>query len=544
LANKIFNTVSKFIKEYLQKKASLIDHSAITKDIHLEVEISAGYFLILSLANLIALTGLITNSIPVIIGAMLISPLMGPILSSGFAFITGDNFVWKKSLKKISLSVALTIIIAVIATYISPLKDVTNEIMSRTRPNLYDLIIAFLSGTAGAIAICTKKNYLTIVPGVAIATAVIPPLSVAGFGLGIGKFNIFAGGFFLFFTNFVAIIISTCIVFYLYGFKPAAMTEQDISQLRKRVAALAILLFIISIPLVYTLYHSISEVKLRNNVKTALKKAINKERQSEVFKFDYSKEKDGILSINAVINTTSYMKESEIETIEKNIRTSLNSKVKLYLEQIKVQPGGLKEEVGLLPKPAVTQQKSVSDIIRSSRENVITVVRQSSEKIEKIIAPSTISDFSVAFNNRIVGVSIKLQIRRDSRLSGEETEWLKKMFAADLNLPVDLSVETLPFVPLLAFEKGETSLTDEIKKALIPVKDAYMKVNSIFIKIEAYPESSLSYQKRMKVAEQRINNITTVLTHEYKIPESQIKTVTVKKAVKKPAVKIIISTAG
>jgi uncharacterized hydrophobic protein (TIGR00271 family) len=544
LANKIFNTVSKFIREYLRKKASLIDHSAIINDIHLEVEISAGYFLILSLANLIALTGLITNSIPVIIGAMLISPLMGPILSSGFAFITGDNFVWKKSLKKISLSVALTIIIAVIATYLSPLKDVTNEIMSRTRPNLYDLVIAFLSGTAGAIAICTKKNYLTIVPGVAIATAVIPPLSVTGFGLGIGNYSIFAGGLFLFFTNFVAIIISTCIVFYLYGFKPAATSEQDISQLKKRAAALALLLFIISIPLVYTLYHSIAEVKLRNNIQTALKKAVNKERQSEVSKFNYFKEKNGEISINAVVNTTSYMKESEIETIEKNIKTSLNREVKLYLEQIKVQPGGLKEEVGLMPNPAITQPKSVSDIIRSSRENAITVVKQSSEKIEKIIAPSTVSDFSLAFNDKNVGVSIKLNIRKDTPLSREEIEWLKKMFADDLNLPVDLSVETLPFVPLLAFEKGETFLTDEMKKALIPVKDAYTKVNSISVKVESYPESSLSYQKRMKVAKQRIDNITTVLTQEFKIPESHIRTVTMKKAVKKPAVKIIISPSG
>ena len=87
-------------------------------------------------------------------------------------------------------------------------------------------------------------------------------------------------------------------------------------------------------------------------------------------------------------------------------------------------------------------------------------------------------------------------------------------------------------------------LTDEMKKALIPIKDAYMKVNSISIKVEAYPESSLIYQKRMKIAEQRINNITIVLTQEFKIPESHIRTVTMKKAVKKPAVKIIISTAG
>ncbi len=263
------------IDSWIQKKASFINHQEVIKDIYFEVEISVGYFLILSIANLIALGGLLLNSAPVIIGAMLISPLMGPILNVGFAFITGDKFVWEKSIKKIAISVALTLIVAAIATYLSPLKDVTNEIISRTRPNLYDLGISFLAGCAGAAAICTKKSYLTIVPGVAIATAVIPPLSVAGFGIGTGNFNILSGGIFLFFTNFVAIILSTCIVFYLFGFRPSTTTE-EVSQLKKRIIFLAFVLFAISIPLIYTLHKSISEIKLRKNVESALKKNLIK----------------------------------------------------------------------------------------------------------------------------------------------------------------------------------------------------------------------------------------------------------------------------
>ena len=217
---------------WLQKTAAQINHEAVIKDIAQEIDISAGYFLTLTLANLIALSGLITNSAPVIIGAMLISPLMGPILSFGFAFITGDKQIWRRSVKKITVSVALTLVVAALASAFSPLKEITQEIISRTRPNLYDLVIAFLAGSAGAAALCTKRNYLTIVPGVAIATAVIPPLSVAGFGIGIGSMNIFMGGFFLFFTNFVAIIIATGIVFYIYGFRPRMITEMDVSQLR------------------------------------------------------------------------------------------------------------------------------------------------------------------------------------------------------------------------------------------------------------------------------------------------------------------------
>ena len=158
----IFKKIIVLIKKWFQKKVSEINHIAVIKDIYNEVEISVGYFLVLSIANLIALSGLLTNSAPVIIGAMLISPLMGPILSFGFAFITGEEVVMKKALRKIATSVILTIVIAAMASFVSPLKDVTSEIISRTRPNLYDLNIAFLSGIAGAVALCTKKNYLTI----------------------------------------------------------------------------------------------------------------------------------------------------------------------------------------------------------------------------------------------------------------------------------------------------------------------------------------------------------------------------------------------
>ncbi len=104
------------------------------------MEISAGYFTIVTIANLIALNGPLINSAPVIIGAMLISPLMGPMLSFGFAFVTGDSFVWMKSLRKIVSSVLLTAFIAALASYLSPLIEITQEITARATPNIiYDI---------------------------------------------------------------------------------------------------------------------------------------------------------------------------------------------------------------------------------------------------------------------------------------------------------------------------------------------------------------------------------------------------------------------
>jgi uncharacterized hydrophobic protein (TIGR00271 family) len=536
----IFRKFIVLIRRWFEKKASLINHPAVIKDIYAEADISVGYFGILSFANLIALCGLITNSAPVIIGAMLISPLMGPILSFGFAFITGEEMAWKRSVKKIAVSVFITVVIAAMATYLSPLKDITSEIISRTRPNLYDLIIAFLSGIVGAVALCTKKNFLTIVPGVAIATAVIPPLSVTGFGIGVFNFRIAFGGFFLFFTNFVAIILATCIVFYMYGFRPSIITESDLSQLKRRATAFAAVLFLISIPLIYTLHKSISEVRLRNNIQNTLKKSLNRERRSSLSTFNYYQKKDGKLEVNAVVNTVNYMKEEEITAVEGRLNENLGSDVKLYLDQVKVQPGGLKKEA-VTSLPTITPPRNPADVLKTSRESVISVVRQSSEKVEKIISPSTIADMYVGFHDKTFKVSIAMKIKKDAPLTEEEINWLKRMFAADLGIPVDLSIETVPFVPLLVFDKGEISLSDDMKTALSTVKDAYMKNSSIRVTVQTSPESAFSYTKRAGLAEQRAQAVKTVLTEEYKIPESAVTIlINKKKTLKQPTVRVTL----
>ncbi len=216
------------------------------------------------------------------------------------------------------------------------------------------------------------------------------------------------------------------------------------------------------------------------------------------------------------------MKESEVNNTEINIKGYLKQDVKLYLEQVKVQPGGLVEEVVKPPTPTIGPPKPPLEVIKSSREGVIAVVRQSSDMVEKILSPSTIDDFYVGFHDKTLKVSIVLRIKRDKPLSEKEILWLKRIFATELNLPVDLSVETTPFVPLLVFKAGETSLTDEMKNALIPINDAFIKDNSITVTLESYPESSIAYNKRINLAEGRAKAVRTILTEDYKIPESNI----------------------
>ena len=535
-----------FIKRWLAKQASKVDHAEVLKNIYLDSSISASYFLTIIIANWIALSGLITNSSAVIIGAMLISPLMSPILNIGFAFITGDRFTWSKSLKKIVSGVALTLVTAAIATYMSPLKGVTNEILARTRPNLFDLIIALLAGAAGAAALCTKKNYLTIVPGVAIVTAVIPPLSVAGFGIGTWNLRIFAGGFFLFFTNFVAIIIATCVVFFIYGFRPAVAGEESIAQIKRRVSILAAVLFVISIPLLYTLHQSIVEVRLRGTIESVLSSNLNREGLSHLATFSYLERKDNGLDIDCIVNTVSYMKEDEVAAVEKKLKEGLKRAVKLNLGQIQVQPGGLKEQkVKAVLTPAIAPPRPPAEVIRSSREETLAIVRQSAEKIDKLIAPSTIADFNVGFNDKSFTVTVMMKVKRDKPLSEDEMLWLKRILVTDLNIPVNLIVETVPFVPLLVFQKGETVLTPEMKKTILTVRDINEKNPGTGITVEAYTGTYDAAKKLARLTDERVKAVKDVLVGECGVLPENIRTEVIKsRKIEAPAVKISLFFPG
>lgn len=535
----------KLIAQRLMERTHLVvDKKSVIKDVYSEIDISAGYFVMLTLANLIALSGLLLNSIAIIIGAMLISPLMGPMLSFGFSFVTGDKIIWRKSIKKISISVAATILIAAMATFISPLNDITTEIVSRTTPNLYDLLVAFFAGTAGAAAICTKKNYLTIVPGVAIATAVIPPLSVAGFGLGIGNFFIASGGFFLFFTNFVAIVITSSTVFYVYGFRMNAENEMDKAQLRKRIVFLSIILFAISIPLVYTLGKTISEAKLKKDISTALKASFDKSGVSRLSDFTYFKKEDGELEINAVVDTVSYIRETNTRPIEKKLEDRLQRKVLFNLEQVKVLKGGLLEEKTKNPMPTLAPLVPPDVSIKNSRDAALSAIKPSLEKIDTMISPSKILGAVLGFHDKGSQVFITLKIRRDTPLSNDQVSWLQKVFVSSLKTPVNLNVETTPFVPLLVYRKGEFILSDEMKKGLEILKDVYSKDDNVYVVVESGPESSLPYRRRIFLAEQRAKAVAEFLSTDCRIPPSHIKITGLKKALKTPVVKVSVLPDG
>lgn len=210
------------------------DYEATIKNISSSVEFKGTNVWILFFAIIVASIGLNVNSTAVIIGAMLISPLMGPINGIGLAIGITDNELLKKSLNNLVIMVIISLIASFFYFLLSPLGDAQSELLARTRPTIFDVLIAFFGGSAGIVAITRKSQPFTVISGVAIATALMPPLCTAGYGLATLQFNYFFGAFYLFFINSFFIALATYLGIKYLHFPSKKYLDPTRSKLVKR----------------------------------------------------------------------------------------------------------------------------------------------------------------------------------------------------------------------------------------------------------------------------------------------------------------------
>jgi uncharacterized hydrophobic protein (TIGR00271 family) len=196
---------------FLQLTHEQEEHGLVRETIEKGIIFRGTNLWILVFAILIASVGLNMNSTAVVIGAMLISPLMGPINGIGFSVATYDFNLFKKSVKNYSFSAIAGLVASTIYFIITPIHTEHAELLSRTSPTIYDVFIAMFGGLAGIVAI-TSKNKGNVIPGVAIATALMPPLCTAGYGISVGSWTYFLGAMYLFLINTVFIALSAMLV--------------------------------------------------------------------------------------------------------------------------------------------------------------------------------------------------------------------------------------------------------------------------------------------------------------------------------------------
>ena len=248
--------IKSFLSEYLDLRKDKDNELATVDSIRKGVEFKGANLWILIFAIFMASLGLNVNSTAVIIGAMLISPLMGPIMGVGLSVGMNDFELMKRSLKSFLITTAFSVATATIFFFFAPIAGSQSELLARTSPTIYDVFIALFGGLAGVVALSTKEKG-NVIPGVAIATALMPPLCTAGYGLASGNLIYFLGAFYLYFINSVFISLATFIGVRVMHFQRKEFVDKT---REKTVRKYIILIVILTMcPAVYLTYGIIKE---------------------------------------------------------------------------------------------------------------------------------------------------------------------------------------------------------------------------------------------------------------------------------------------
>ena len=241
---KLFSRLGVLLRE-TTRLVDYIDTSAAEKSIRSNIYFRGPNAWILAIATIIASVGLNVNSIPVIIGAMLISPLMGPIFGVGLGLGINDIQLVKSSGKNLLVMVSISLAASFVYFLITPLSLYDpSELLARTNPTIYDVLIALAGGFAGILELCRKEKG-TVFAGVAIATALMPPLCTAGFGLASGNFVYFMGASYLFVINCIFIMLATYISVKYFGFREVASSDVLAQRRTRTLSSVLIVLFIV-----------------------------------------------------------------------------------------------------------------------------------------------------------------------------------------------------------------------------------------------------------------------------------------------------------
>ena len=438
------------------KICSQIYHSAEMSSLNywLEIVFSAG----------IATFGLVLNSPAVIIGAMLISPLMGPIMATGLSLAAGDLYLAIKAVGNLVLSISLAVGLSAFFVWLLPFHSVTGEILARTNPNLLDLGVALFSGLAGSFAVSRSGGTggVTTLPGVAIAVALMPPLCTMGFGLGSGaNMRIMGGAGLLFLTNLVAIVTSAFAVFLLIGMNtpeirlqleesrkheplalvlsngPLARAFSDGGQLRWRILMLVILLGSIAIPLRTALMQVAGEAVARGAAQEVVRNLLPREALVSQA-VDVGRE-----NVTVRLISTATVPQDKVRDAEKEIerRTGRRAEVQLSSIASRSELAELMQRLAapvVQPAPPSPVQKTLDEIYKDLLARVTPIINAAWP------ADAPLKDFEIVFGD--AGIVLNVHYESAQPLGAIPIEILSRELQEKLATP-NLSLNAQRLTP-------------------------------------------------------------------------------------------------
>ncbi|MDO5760422.1 MAG: TIGR00341 family protein [Bacteroidota bacterium] len=364
--NDSFRKVVILLRKYFNIRTDREQESDTIEEITKGVNFRGSNLWILIFAIFLASLGLNVNSTAVIIGAMLISPLMGPIVGMGLAVGIRDFYLLKRSFRNYLTATIISVITATIYFLISPFSQAQSELLARTTPTLYDVLIALFGGAAGIMALCTKGKG-NVIPGVAIATALMPPLCTAGFGIASGNIGYFLGAFYLFFINTVFIALATFLGVKLLHFQHKQVLDPV---KRKKVTKYILYIVVITmIPAVFMTLNILSKSIFNSNVSNFVNKEI-KQTGTQIISYDANKN-DSTLKVVAV------GKEIADTSIRK--AQSRMQYYKLQDYQLQIIQGTNSSNISLLKDELLTSNASnvnYTQLIAQDKENIANLQKQ------------------------------------------------------------------------------------------------------------------------------------------------------------------------
>ena len=338
------NKVTEFLKHRVLERFALGADAAsqeeVNSNIHKGIMIRGTNLWVLIFAIFIASLGLNTNSTAVIIGAMLISPLMGPIIGMGYSMGVYDFNLLKESLRNFLFMIVISLITSAIFFTLPLISSTQSELLARTQPTTYDILIALFGGLAGMVAQTRKDRTGTVIPGVAIATALMPPLCTVGYGLATLQFRFMLGALYLFTINSIFIALASFIVTRVMNFNMIGELEPD--KLKKLKRAMVAVIIIVTLPSVLIAISIIQRSAFEANYRNFVDEAFKYDNTFVVeSKYDYNANprKQSVIEVRLFGETLS-------DNVINNIRGQMSSvyhlpKVDLVVRQSNQEDGGI-----------------------------------------------------------------------------------------------------------------------------------------------------------------------------------------------------------
>ncbi|WP_294673540.1 TIGR00341 family protein [uncultured Fluviicola sp.] len=339
--NQLFKVFKRAVIQWFNLRHDQADEEQVINSITRNSDFVGANLWTLIFAILIASIGLNMNSTAVVIGAMLISPLMGPIMGVGLGMGTEDFDLVKKGIRNLLIATVISIITSAIYFWITPLHEAKSELLARTTPTLWDVLIAFFGGLAGVVA-ATRNEKSNAIPGVAIATALMPPLCTAGYGLATANYYYFLGALYLYCINSIFICISTFLIIRLMKFKRRSFEEHV--QGRKVSRYILLTIFITILPSIYLTYKIVNKSLFESRAKQFVEEQFQFDNAlvvSKNFSYDDNPSKINVLLIGKRLPETLIdsirrnLKTYDLGNAELLVRQGLNSKQEIDMEQIR-----------------------------------------------------------------------------------------------------------------------------------------------------------------------------------------------------------------